>query len=175
MPRTYEDIRDSALARAAELLCAAARTAPKTRGQDHLVIGILTRDEKEKVMARMREIAKRDNRPGCERDARCLEAAGQIVVIGVKRQAVGLDCGFCGFKDCARLDKSGGVCAYNSMDLGIALGSAAALAARLHADNRLMYSVGKAALELGLLGEEAVQAVGIPLAASGKNPFFDRK
>jgi uncharacterized ferredoxin-like protein len=42
-------------------------------------------------------------------------------------------------------------------------------------DNRIMYSVGKAALDLGLLGKEAVVAYGIPLSATGKNPFFDRK
>jgi uncharacterized ferredoxin-like protein len=38
-----------------------------------------------------------------------------------------------------------------------------------------MYSVGKAAIELGYLGPEVAIAYGIPLAAKGKNPFFDRK
>jgi len=174
MPRLYEDISSSALKHTAELMCAAARTAPKTRGRDLLLIGLLSPAEKDRVAAKMREIAERDGRPGCARDAGCIAAASQIVVIGAQREAVGLDCGFCGFKTCEGLKKAAGVCAFNSMDLGIALGSAAALAADLHADNRLMYSIGKAVLELGLL-EGAVQAVGIPLTATGKNPFFDRK
>lgn len=173
MPIPYEEISAAALQKTAELMCAAARTAPKTRGQDHIVIGLLTPSEKKKVIARMREIAERESRPGCARDAGCLEAAQQVVLIGVRRRTIGLNCGFCGYPVCAELEKTPGVCAYNSMDLGIALGSAAALAADLRADNRLMFSVGKAALELGLL-PEAVQAVGIPLSATGKSPFFDR-
>jgi uncharacterized ferredoxin-like protein len=38
-----------------------------------------------------------------------------------------------------------------------------------------MYSIGKAALALGLLGKDAALAIGIPLSATGKNPYFDRK
>jgi len=37
-----------------------------------------------------------------------------------------------------------------------------------------MFTVGKAALSLGLL-PEAHTAYGLPLSASGKSPFFDRK
>jgi uncharacterized ferredoxin-like protein len=37
-----------------------------------------------------------------------------------------------------------------------------------------MYSAGVTALALGLLGDCTV-AYGIPLSASGKNIFFDRK
>ena len=93
----------------------------------------------------------------------------------MKRASLGLNCGFCGHPSCERLEESNGVCAYNAMDLGIALGSAASLAASFHIDNRLMFSVGKAVIELGLLGKGVVQAIGIPLSATGKNPFFDRK
>ena len=39
----------------------------------------------------------------------------------------------------------------------------------------MMYSIGKAALELKLFGDGVKQAIGIPLSAAGKNPFFDRK
>jgi uncharacterized ferredoxin-like protein len=37
-----------------------------------------------------------------------------------------------------------------------------------------MYSIGYAALELRLLGDDVRQAVGIPLPITGKSPFFDR-
>jgi uncharacterized ferredoxin-like protein len=59
-------------------------------------------------------------------------------------------------------------------DLGIAIGSAVSVAADHRVDNRVMYSIGKAAKELKLLGEEASIIFGIPLSASGKSPFFDR-
>ncbi len=42
-------------------------------------------------------------------------------------------------------------------------------------DNRIMYTVGQAVLEMGLLGEEVKIAYGIPLSVSAKNPFFDRE
>lgn len=174
MQKSFSKIRRDALDDVARFMCVAARTAPKTRGQDHLVIGMLTKAEKKRVMARMRLITKRDKRPSCARDAGNIRAVDQVVVIGVKSSTLGLDCGFCGFRDCKTLKKARGVCAYNSMDLGIALGSAAALAARYHADNRLMYSIGKAAMELKLMGKGVVQAIGIPLSGTGKNPFFDR-
>jgi uncharacterized ferredoxin-like protein len=59
-------------------------------------------------------------------------------------------------------------------DLGIALGSAVKTASIHNVDNRVMYSAGVTALSLGLL-EECTVAYGIPLKASGKNIFFDRK
>ena len=174
MPKKYNSIKKEALKTMAELMCTAARTAPKTRGRDNLIIVLLTKDEKKKIISRMKLIAGRDNRPSCQRDAETIKTIDQIVVIGTKKEALGLNCGFCGYKTCEDLSKTKGVCAYNSMDLGIALGSSAALAGRLHIDNRLMFSIGKAALELGLLGKNVVQAVGIPLSATGKSPFFDR-
>ncbi|MFH1836567.1 MAG: DUF2148 domain-containing protein [Candidatus Omnitrophota bacterium] len=175
MPRKYDDISSQALKDAAEMMCVAARTAPKTCGKDNLVIAILEKSEKQKVITRMEEIAKRDNRPSCMRDAGNIKDSDNIVIIATKRSALGLNCGFCGYPTCEVLSKTEGICAYNSMDLGIALGSASSLAGRYHIDNRLMFSIGKAVIELDLLGKGIVQAIGIPLSATGKNPFFDRK
>jgi uncharacterized ferredoxin-like protein len=38
-----------------------------------------------------------------------------------------------------------------------------------------MYTAGFAAVKLKLLGEEVEIAFGIPVSATGENPFFDRK
>jgi uncharacterized ferredoxin-like protein len=38
-----------------------------------------------------------------------------------------------------------------------------------------MFTAGKAALELGIFPVPVKVAYGIPLSATGKNPFFDRK
>jgi uncharacterized ferredoxin-like protein len=40
-------------------------------------------------------------------------------------------------------------------------------------DNRIMFTIGKAATSLGLLGDYRL-IMGIPLSVSGKSPFFDR-
>ena len=175
MPRKYDEIKNAVLKDVAELMCVTARTAPKTRGQDNLVITILIGVEKQKVIKQMKLIARRDTRPSFQRDAESIKDTDHIVVLATKRKILGLNCGFCGYKNCAELEKSKGVCAYNSMDLGIALGSSVALAARLHIDNRIMYSIGRAAIEAGILGKGVISAIGIPLSATGKNPFFDRK
>jgi uncharacterized ferredoxin-like protein len=95
-------------------------------------------------------------------------------VIGVKSAPAGLDCGFCGYATCKELSGSKGICAYNSIDLGISIGSAVSMASRFNIDNRVMYSIGKAAMELGTFSKEVKQALGVPLSVTGKSPFFDR-
>lgn len=160
----------------AQQLCVAARTAPKARGRDLLVTGVVSGADKTRLADTMREIARRDGVAFFERDAQNIDDSPVVVLIGSRKEPIGLPhCGFCGFEDCQELNESGGVCAFNSGDLGIALGSAVSRAADLRLDNRIMYSAGKAALELKLLGAEVAIAYGIPLSASGKNIFFDRK
>jgi uncharacterized ferredoxin-like protein len=58
--------------------------------------------------------------------------------------------------------------------LGIAVGSACSTAADLKTDNRVMFSVGLAAKESGLMPDCPI-VLAIVLSASGKSVFFDRK
>jgi uncharacterized ferredoxin-like protein len=160
---------------AARLICIAARTAPKARGKDLLVTAIVSGEQQRQLAERMRKIAQRDDVAFFARDADNVLQAEMVVLLGSRKQPIGLpNCGLCGFSGCEALQAAGGVCAFNSGDLGIALGSAASRAADLRIDNRIMYSAGKAALELGFLGEDVVLAYGLPLAVIGKSPFFDR-
>jgi len=168
-------IEKKALLDVAGFMCVAARTAPKAKGIDNIKTIVVPKAKIPKLVSAMKEIARRNNRPSCRRDADCIKGLDAIVVIGTKVKPVGLDCGFCNFKNCAELKKSGGVCAYNSLDLGIAIGSAVGTASDYRVDNRIMYSIGKAAIKLGLFEKSVKIAMGIPLSASGKNIFFDRK
>jgi uncharacterized ferredoxin-like protein len=173
--KTSIELEESAARQVAALMAAAARTAPKTRGVDHIrVVAIDDEPGRQQLIAKMREIAARESRPGLARDAGNIEHSPVVVVIGVESNPVGLDCGFCGNDTCEALASVEGVCAFNSVDLGIATASAAEVAGRLHVDNRVMYSIGRAALDLGLLGPKVRQALGIPLSLTGKSPFFDR-
>ena len=175
MIRKSNEAEQLAIEQAANLMVAAARTAPKTCGIDNIQVLVLTEKDVQKLIPKMLEIAKRDSRPSCERDSKTLENVKACVIIGAKPNPPGLNCGFCGFRNCEELKAKGGVCAYNSMDLGIALSSAVGIANQFHIDNRLMYSIGRASLELGLFDKDIKQAIGIPLSATGKNIFFDRK
>lgn len=169
------EIEEAGLLRTAEHLCVAARTAPKGKGQDLLVTAVATDSDKSALQKQMRTIGERDGVGFFLRDADNLDHAPVVVLIGTRKSPLGVPaCGYCGFKDCAGMVKAGGVCAFNTGDLGIAVGSAAAMAADFRVDNRVMYTAGKAAIELGLLGDGVEIAYGIPLAAKGKNPFFDR-
>jgi uncharacterized ferredoxin-like protein len=99
-----------------------------------------------------------------------------MVLIGSKTHYLGLKyCGFCGFKNCAEAEKEKAMCAFVPGDLGIAIGSAVSVAMDHRVDNRIMYTAGRAAIDLGLFEKEIAVAYGIPLSATGKNPFFDRK
>jgi uncharacterized ferredoxin-like protein len=161
---------------AAELLCVAARTAPKGKGKDLLVTAIVSGEEKLALQQHMREIAARDEILFFARDADNLDHAPLVVLLGTRKEPLNLPaCGYCGFADCQVMRAAGGTCTFNSGDLGIAVGSAVSRAADLRVDNRVMYTAGKAAIELGFLGHDVPIAYGIPLAALGKSPFFDRR
>ena len=95
------------------------------------------------------------------------------MLIGTHELPQGLNCGHCGYATCA--DRPAGVpCALNSVDVGIAIGSACATAADHRVDTRVMFSAGLAAQRLDIL-KGCKQVFAIPVSASSKNPFFDRK
>ena len=158
-------------------ICAAMRTAPKACAIDHLETAVLTGEDKEKLSAEMRRIGESfgDSGKNFIRDAGNVDKSVAVVLVGAKYETRGLSerCCLCGFKNCVACSAAGAVCIYTPLDLGIALGSAVALASDNHADNRIMFTIGKAAASLGLLGEYKL-IMGIPLAVLGKSPFFDR-
>ncbi|NPV48167.1 MAG: ferredoxin [Armatimonadetes bacterium] len=167
----------AAVMQVAELMCVAARTAPKARGADNLVTAILAdHEEKEILAAAMRAFAEEINAPFFARDAQNLLDADACVLIGTRLQRLGIPgCNLCGFEGCQANEAARARCAYNAGDLGIALGSAVSVAANHRVDCRIMYTVGLMAVRLGLLGEEVGIAHGIPLSVTGKSIFFDRK
>jgi uncharacterized ferredoxin-like protein len=170
------DLEKQAAYQVAALMAAAARTAPKTRGIDNIrVVAITDEPARNSLVSKMKEIAQAEQRPSFERDANNVASSPAILVIGVEANPAGLNCGYCGQDGCESMEKAQGICAFNSIDLGIATASAAGVASQCHVDNRVMFSVGRACLDLGLFGGRARLALGIPLSVTGKNPFFDRK
>jgi len=158
----------------------AARTAPKGRGRDLLHTLLLTDADKDLLADRMERYADREGAGFFARDARNLRAVPVILLLGSASPPLELPrCGLCGCGDCGGNRASGAAgrpvpCAIAVTDLGIAVGSAVALAAARHVDNRVWFSAGKAAVEAGLFPPGVTIAYGIPLSATAKNPFFDR-
>lgn len=175
MIKTMEIAERDAALRVADLMAAAARTAPKGSGKDKVITMILTGEDKDKLADEMRVAAEEYGEEFIERDSHNVDASHCIVLIGVTSQIFGLtNCGMCGFKNCAETVKAGANCVFNITDLGIAVGSAVSVAADHRIDNRVMYSAGRAAVRLGIFPEDVTVCWGIPLYTGSKSIFFDR-
>jgi uncharacterized ferredoxin-like protein len=162
----------------AKKMLVAARTAPKGKGADNMEMAILTDNDIRLVAMEMRKIGEQKEYDIFIRDAdNILASADALVLIGTRIKTLGLKiCGLCGFADCATKEKYPLVpCVYNTADLGIAVGSAVSVASDHRIDNRVMHTAGMAALNLEILSSSVKIIWGIPLSASSKNPFFDRR
>ena len=146
-----QDSENEALLQVAKLMIVAARTAPKAQGEDKIKAAIVTGKEKD-------EIANVMEQNGRVRDSKNLRESGAVVLLGVEFGSPVEDW----INSKAKL-----------IDLGIAVGSAVKTSSELNVDNRVMRSVGEAALKMGLL--KADEIIGIPLSTKGKSIFFDRK
>ncbi len=166
--------RDAALA-VANLMAAAARTAPKGSGKDKVITMILTGEDKARLAEEMRRTAEEYGEAFIERDAHNVENSHCIVLIGVTGQPFGLaNCAMCGFENCGAMKKAGANCAFNITDLGIAIGSAVSVAADHRIDNRVMFSAGRGAVRMGIFPQDVRVCYGIPLYTGAKSIYFDR-
>lgn len=170
-----QQVENQGLFSAAQQICMAARTAPKGKGKDLLVTAVVSGEEKAAISQQMRRIGEERNIPFFVRDAINIDAVELLVLLGTRKEPLGVpNCGFCGYADCAQMLEAGASCGFNVGDLGIAVGSAVSRAADLRIDNRVMFTVGRAVLDLGMLDESVKIVYGIPLSVTGKSPFFDR-
>ena len=176
------DILESAVIQVAGMMEIAARTAPKSRGEDFVRVKTVTGRELKQLARAMLRFGKEKKKENFDRDSKNVQNSYAAVLIGVKNATtLALDCGACGYADCAAFKKAkkhdgdfrGPICSYRLLDLGIALGSAVKTAQMFNVDNRIMYRIGVVARWKGMVDWDYV--MGIPLAATGKNIFFDRE
>ena len=178
----------NAVTAVANLMALAARTAPKGKGVDTIIIRVLSGKELSILATRLSDLGEKHGIGFFLRDAKNIAASDACLLIGARGDTiVGVNCGACGYKTCAEMAKecktkkkkttffAGPNCAIRIADLGIALGSAVKTAQIHNVDNRIMYSGGVAAINLGLLGKDCTVAYAVPLSATGKNIFFDRE
>ena len=157
----------------ARQMMTAARTAPKGKGVDIIEVALVTDEDIKKLSEQLISLSEEKGMKFFLRDADNILSAECVLLIGTRELAQGLNCGHCGFPTCA--ERSTGVpCVINSVDVGIAIGSACATAADHRVDTRVMFSAGLAAQRLDIL-KGCKQVFAIPVSASSKNPFFDRK
>lgn len=165
----------------AGLMELAARTAPKAVGKDFIETSVLTGERKDSVGREMLRIGEERNSQGYGRDGQNVIDSAALVLIGLlDHPGLGIDCRACGFDSCKTFEAArktgdfrGPNCAHRMADLGIAIGSAVKTASMHNVDNRVMERAGLAAKRMGILKSNIIY--GIPLSATGKSIFFDRK
>lgn len=162
----------------ADLMALAACTAPKTKGEDFVVIELLDGERKKRLGQEMIDYGEKHEKPNFKRDGRNVLDSEIVVLIGLKDADVAdLNCGACGEATCIKINTFDGQfkgpnCAFRLLDMGIALGSAVKIAGMMNVDNRIMYRAGFIARESGLTDLDFV--MGILLSATGKSIYFDR-
>ena len=173
MIQNEREIRHEYVLQAVRQMMTAARTAPKGKGIDIIEVAMVTDEDIKRLSEELVIMSGETGLKFFLRDADNILQAEAIMIAGTRQQVQGLNCAHCGFPTCVEKPETV-PCAINSVDLGIAVGSAYATASDLRLDTRVMFSAGMAAQRLGMLGDcKCVMA--IPVSASSKNPFFDRK
>ena len=173
MIQNEREIRHELVLQAVRQMMTAARTAPKGKGLDIIEVAMVTDGDILRLSEEMEKLSDETGMKFLLRDADNIQQADAVLIIGTRQQVQGLNCAHCGYATCA--EKPEAVpCAINTVDVGIAIGSACATAADLRVDTRVMFSAGLAAQRLGFLGDSKC-VMAIPVSASSKNPFFDRK
>jgi uncharacterized ferredoxin-like protein len=192
----YDELRAATVRQVAQLMAAAAITAPKSGGQLFLagkpgfMETVITDDlgTRGQLAAWMRARGKERRERIWFRDADAAEAVDAILFVGLLPgwYPPNYDCGACGYATCAEflhytktlraqsaeLEFTGPVCNLRDIDLGIAVGSAAKTAAIHSIDCRCQTRVAVAARKLGLI--QADHAVALSLSMTHKAVGFDR-
>lgn len=168
------DIRHELVVEAGRRMMMAARTAPKARGVDIIEIALVCdREDLQLLSDVMQRKGEECGKPFLLRDSANILLGDAVLLIGTRVNNMGLNCAYCGCSTCAEKPLSA-PCVMNSIDLGIAVGSACSMAATLCVDTRVMFSAGWSSLQLNWL-PECNQVIAIALSCTSKNPFFDRK
>lgn len=167
--------RTERLRQVANDMMTAARTAPKGKGFDIIEVAMATGETIKQISDAMLEYSKKTGLMFITRDAENILHAEAIVLIGTKQKVHGLNCGYCGFDTCVAKNEFPDIpCAINTVDVGIAIGSACSVAADKRVDSRVMFSVGRVVQEIGMM-PGCTSIYGIPISCTSKSPFFDRK
>ena len=182
--RSMEELINAGLERAVELMAVAANNAWHFGGKHSLEIVLLGEEEMEEManyalsLGDMSPLAARDGRFALE----LMKEPWAVMILGDNRKSpFNFNCGACGFKTCAELNKAetvesltsnGPACVFKTLNLNMAANAAAAAAWRLGLHCRVFSTLAFAAKALGYVESDIV--VGVAVSAAKEDPFFDR-
>jgi uncharacterized ferredoxin-like protein len=192
----YDTLRADTVRQVAQLMAAAAITAPKSGGQlfnagkPNFMETVIVEDRETLHMLAgwMRARGKERRENIWFRDAELADLIDAVVFVGIKDwYPPNYDCGACGYATCAEfihatkplrdgsaeLEFVGPTCNLRDIDLGIAVGSAAKTASINNIDCRCQTRIAVAARHNGII--EADISVALSLSLTHKAVGFDRK
>ena len=161
----WNSMYHDALRTTAKLMAVSAVTAPKARGIDNIVVKVLDKRDEIESLAKTMESLASEYGDFFARDATNVRNSPVIVLVGCRIVKTGI-------KQPKEIEIDIDT-VMSLINLGIAIGSAVKTASLLNVDNRVMYTVGVAAKRQGLVEGDVV--LGIPLSATSKSIYFDRK
>jgi uncharacterized ferredoxin-like protein len=180
-----QELISNGLARAVELMAIAAYNTVKYSDRNTFKMAVMGKDDMEQISEFCYSLG--DMSPLGARDGRALQSMVKeplaMLVIGDKRKSdFNYNCGACGYKTCAELNKAefvealtsnGPFCLFKSINLHMAANAAAAMAWKLGLQCRVFSTFGFGAKAMETL-PDVDTAVAVLASASKRDPFFDR-
>lgn len=183
--KKMESLVENGMDRAVELISMAAYTSFRFNNRNTIKLIAIEKQDLEQIAEYCFSLG--DMSPLAARDGRNLvqvmKEPCSLLVIGDKRKSdFNYNCGACGFKTCAEMNKAeevesltanGPSCVFKNINLGIAANAAASMAHRLGLYCRVFSTLAFAAKALELI-ENIDICISVCVSAGKKNPFFDR-
>ena len=119
MIKNMEEIKRDAILETADLMAAAALTAPKASGRDTIRTAVITGEDKDRLRDKMLKMGEATGQLLYTRDAGNVDSSVAVVLIGCTGRYFGMDkCGMCGFDSCRECRNAGARCVFTVTDLG---------------------------------------------------------
>ena len=180
-----DELIQNGLDRALELMAVAAHNSYRFKGRNNLKIITVGAEELEEIAEFCFSLG--DMSPLAARDGRFVmelikEPCGLMVIGDTRTSEFGYNCGACGYRTCAELNKAeeaealtaiGPSCQFKNLNLNIACNAAAAMAWRLGLHSRVFSTLAFGAMAMGVI-EDCHIVSSVSVSVAKQDPYFDR-
>lgn len=188
--KQFEDDRKYAARIAARLLLASCVTSPRVGGVGECSVHILDEETDIEDLCQQIELMSGENKAWefFKRDAAILRDADVVLVVTSLRSLTDpadINCNMCGKLTCEYLKEepklpkergvafTGPLCSFRANNIAYAIDGIVSLARNLGIDYGVYWSIGAAAMRMGILPKATGFALGVGISITEKSPFRD--
>ncbi|HDP23972.1 MAG TPA: hypothetical protein ENN34_00875 [Deltaproteobacteria bacterium] len=188
--KQFEEERKNSARIAARLLLASCVTSPRVGGVGECSVHILDEDTDIEDLCQQIELMAEENTAWefFKKDAAMLRDADAVLVVTSLRSLTDpsdINCNMCGKLTCEYLREepklpqepgvafTGPLCSFRANNIAYAIDGIVALARNLGIDYGVYWSVGAAAMRMGILPRATGFALGVGISVTEKSPFRD--